>query len=108
MVAMSGAIMPDPLAIPLIVTFTPSIIAVAVAALAKVSVVMMASAAAARQWPAAPSRTRSPSTRVILAVGSGSPITPGRGHEHLIGMAARHGGGLIGDLAHTRPDRPCR
>ena len=33
MVAMSGAIMPEPLAMPLMVTLTPSIIAVAVAAL---------------------------------------------------------------------------
>ena len=46
MVAMSGAIMPEPLAIPAIVTGTPSISAVAAAPLGKVSVVMIARAAA--------------------------------------------------------------
>ena len=44
-VAMSGAIMPDPFAMPLILTACPSICAVAVAILGNVSVVMMARAA---------------------------------------------------------------
>ena len=40
-VAMSGAIMPEPLAIPASVTGAPSIVAVATAPLGKVSVVMI-------------------------------------------------------------------
>ncbi len=52
-VAMSGAIIPEPLATPLIVTGTPSIIAVAVAALGNVSVVMMARAAEVEARPRA-------------------------------------------------------
>ena len=48
MVAMSGAIMPAPLAMPLMVTSTPSISALRVASLGKVSVVMMARAASAK------------------------------------------------------------
>src|SRR5579859_6675550 len=44
-VAMSGAIMPEPLAMPLIVTLAPAIVAVRVTALANVSVVRIASAA---------------------------------------------------------------
>ena len=44
-VAMSGAIMPEPLAIPAIRTFTPSISASATVPLGKVSVVMTAPAA---------------------------------------------------------------
>ncbi len=46
-----------------------------VASLGKVSVVMIASAAA-RQLPAAPCATRPERTAMIFLVGSGSPITP--------------------------------
>ena len=46
MVAMSGAIMPAPLAMPLIVTVVLPSLTVAVATLGKVSVVMIAFAAA--------------------------------------------------------------
>ena len=45
MVAMSGAIMPEPLAMPLMVTVLPPSFTLTVAALGKVSVVMMALAA---------------------------------------------------------------
>ena len=45
MVAMLGSIMPEPLAMPLMVTVTPPITAVADAPLGKVSVVMMPRAA---------------------------------------------------------------
>ena len=48
MVAMSGAIIPEPLAMPLIVTTVLPSLAFAVAPLAKVSVVMMAAAASAQ------------------------------------------------------------
>ena len=47
-VAMSGAIMPAPLAIPLIVTSTPPMVAVRVATFGKVSVVMIALAASSQ------------------------------------------------------------
>ena len=55
-VAMSGAIMPAPLAMPLIVTVTPSMAAWRVASFGKVSVVMIAWAAAAQA--SAPSSVR--------------------------------------------------
>ena len=74
-VAMSGAIMPAPLAIPLMVTVVPSIFAWAVATLGNVSVVMMAFAASRKRPGAALSARRciTPSKR---CAGSGSPITP--------------------------------
>ncbi len=68
MVAMSGAIMPEPLQMPLILTGTPSISATACAPLAKVSVVMIARAAFAQ-----PSSVR---RWTILASSSSTPITP--------------------------------
>ena len=75
MVAMSGAIMPAPLAMPAMVTSIPSILAVAAASLGKVSVVMMAFAASAmRCGVASPwSRSKTPSN---LEASRGSPITP--------------------------------
>src|SRR5579871_5189990 len=74
-VAMSGAIMPEPLAIPLMVTRWPSIIAVVVASFGKVSVVMIASAAA-RQPPAAPASASAGRALTIFWYGRGSPMTP--------------------------------
>ena len=75
MVAMSGAIMPAPLAMPLRVTGTPPRSTVAVASLGKVSVVMMARAASAMpsSRASATSRSSTPSKRVAS---SGSPMTP--------------------------------
>ncbi len=75
MVAMSGAIMPAPLAMPLIVTATPPISACAVASFGNVSVVMMARAASAipSSRASATSRSSTPSNRVAS---SGSPMTP--------------------------------
>ena len=75
MVAMSGAIMPEPLAMPLMVTRRPAISQPAVASLGKVSVVMMARAASCQLSPAAVSTARA-STALISAGSSGSPITP--------------------------------
>ena len=74
-VAMSGAIMPAPLAMPLIVTVAPPSFAVAVATFGKVSVVMIA-LAASRKRPGAASRDELVEHAVELAASSGSPITP--------------------------------
>ena len=72
---MSGAIMPEPLAMPLILTSIPSILATAVAPFGKVSVVMIARAADSHNSGRA-SRTMSPTSAVNFSTGSGSPITP--------------------------------
>ncbi len=75
MVAMSGAIMPAPLAMPLTVTVSLPILARAVATFGNVSVVMMARAAA-RKWPACARSVRPSITAPNLLASSGSPITP--------------------------------
>ena len=67
--------MPEPLAKPLRRTSTPSIAAVAVAPLGKVSVVMIARAAASQPRPRAPARPAA-SAPTILSAGGGSPMTP--------------------------------
>src|SRR5579872_4762521 len=75
MVAMSGAIMPEPLQKPLIVMGTPSILAFRVAPLGKVSVVMMARAPS--DQPSAETAAIAPGRPArILSAGGGSPITP--------------------------------
>ncbi len=75
MVAMSGAIMPLPLAIPVIRTAVPPIVAVRVAAFGKVSVVMMPRAAASQ--PSGVSvACRAGRAAVIRSCGSTSPMTP--------------------------------
>src|SRR4051812_10037708 len=75
MVAISGAIMPAPLAMPLIVTVALPSLAVAVATFGKVSVVMIALAASSQAfgWAAATRPSMTPSKAWAL---SGSPITP--------------------------------
>src|SRR5258707_14984280 len=75
MVAMSGAIMPAPLAKPLIVTVALPSFAVAVATLGNVSVVMIALAASSQAsgCVAATRPSITPSNALAL---SGSPITP--------------------------------
>ena len=87
MVAMSGATMPEPLAIPASVTGTPWIAAVAIAPLAKVSVVMIACAAASMpsaRRPAASSSTRA----VIFSTAQALADHAGGGDEHLVRPAA--------------------
>ncbi len=74
-VAMSGAIMPEPLAMPASVTGTPSIVQRAAAPFGNVSVVMIAPAAAAMPSARSP-LTRSATRAVIRSTGSRSPITP--------------------------------
>ncbi len=75
MVAMSGAIMPAPFAMPEMRTRTPPISASAVATFGKVSVVMMARAASSQFSPVA-CFTSASSTPSNLPASSGSPITP--------------------------------
>ena len=74
-VAMSGAIMPAPLAMPLMVTVALPILALAVATLGNVSVVMMARAASSQAAPRAAATIPSITPSNALAL-SGSPITP--------------------------------
>ena len=85
MVAMSGWIMPEPLAMPLMVTGTPSIAAVRVTSFAKVSVVMIAAAAAAQ---ASDSRSAAScgSAAVMRSSGSGSPMTPVEATNTSVGL----------------------
>ena len=75
MVAMSGAIMPAPLAMPLMVTVALPMRACAVATFGKVSVVMIA-CAAARKSPGRTRWLRPCITGANLEASSGSPITP--------------------------------
>ena len=75
MVAMSGAIMPAPLAMPLIVTLALPSLTVAVATFGKVSVVMMARAALI-QSPGVACAASSDKTPSNFVPSSGSPITP--------------------------------
>ena len=75
MVAMSGAIMPAPLAMPLMVTLALPSFTVAVATFGKVSVVMIALAASIQSSGAAVSASVA-STPSNLVASSGSPITP--------------------------------
>jgi hypothetical protein len=74
MVAMSGAIMPDPLMIADSVTVVSPTMAVAVAPLAKVSVVPMVCAASSQVQGSASKAASIPAR--ALSLGSGTPITP--------------------------------
>ena len=75
MVAMLGAIMPEPLAMPLMIISVSPICAVRVADLAKVSVVMIDLAAWSHELGAS-EPYRSAIASVILSSANGSPITP--------------------------------
>ena len=75
MVAISGAIMPAPLAMPLMVTLALPSFTVAVATFGKVSVVMIALAASI-QWSGVAASVSVASTPSNLVASSGSPITP--------------------------------
>ena len=88
MVAMSGAIMPEPLRKPLMVTVRSPILAWRVASLGKVSVVMMAAAAAAQASSRADLMQRGHDGRDLLPVERLADHA-GRGHEHLVARAAQ-------------------
>ena len=75
MVAISGMIMPAPLAMPLMVTLALPSFTVAVATFGKVSVVMIAFAAPI-QWSGVAASASVASTPSNLVASSGSPITP--------------------------------
>ncbi len=74
-VAMSGWIIPEPLAMPVTVTGTPSTATRRDAPLGTVSVVMIADTAA-NQWSGASAAFACGSAATIFATGSGSMITP--------------------------------
>ncbi len=73
-VAISGAIMPDPLMMPTRLTVVPPIVALVVAPLAKVSVVPIASVASRQLASGASSAASMPAS--ALSIGNGTPITP--------------------------------
>ena len=103
-VAMSGAIMPLPLAIPLIRTGTPPISAVRVLALGKVSVVMMPRAASSHlagveRGVEAGQRGGEPFVRQHLADHAGA------GHEHFVLRAADEAWQPPGPWPRPRPRR---
>src|SRR4029453_6338710 len=77
-VAISGMIMPAPLAMPLMVTLVLPSFTVAVATFGKVSVVMIALAASI-QWSDVAASASVASTPSNLVASSGSPIPPGGG-----------------------------
>ena len=108
MVAMSGAIMPAPLAMPLMVTLALPSFTVAVATLGKVSVVMIALAAAI-QSPGAACCASVPSTPSNLVASSGSPITPVEARNTSFGLAAdRLGGDRAVSVVACRPVLPVK
>ncbi|CAI8205158.1 MAG: Uncharacterised protein [SAR116 cluster bacterium] len=74
MVAIFGAIMPDPLAMPAMVTGVSPIMQLALAPFANVSVVMMAEAASCHE--ALSCLTNVSNSAARMAASSGSPITP--------------------------------
>ena len=95
MVAMSGAIMPLPLAMPVMRTVLPPMVAVRVDALGKVSVVMIPRAASSH-LPASSAPCSAGSAVVMRSCGQHLADHAGAGQEHLGGRAAEQGGGGIG------------
>ncbi len=106
-VAMSGAIMPAPLAMPLMVTLALPSFTVAVATFGKVSVVMIALAAFI-QSPGAAVSASVPSTPSNLVASSGSPITPVEARKISFGAAADRLGGDRGRQRRWTAVRSCR
>jgi hypothetical protein len=88
MVAMSGAIMPEPLAMPLMVTVLPPSFALTVAALGNVSVVMMALAAMDQASGSAASASFGRAL-VMKEGSSGSPMTPVEAWKISTGLQSR-------------------
>ncbi len=107
-VAMSGAIMPAPLAMPEMVTGNPSIFALRVATLGKVSVVMMA-LAASRKAVALTRPAQSASTPSNFVASSGSPITPVEASATSSGLQPRAFAAIFAVSATaSRPLRPVK
>ena len=108
MVAMSGAIMPAPLAMPLIVTVALPSFAVAVATFGNVSVVMIALAASSQRPGAAPATRPSMTPSNALAF-SGSPMTPVEARNTSPGLQpAALAASLAVNFAASRPVLPVK
>ena len=107
MVAMSGAIMPAPLAMPLMVTLALPSLTVAVATFGKVSVVMIALAASIQSSGVGVSASVA-STPSNLVASSGSPITPVEARNTSLVAAADRLGGDRGRQRRRLPCRSCR
>ncbi len=105
---MSGAIIPAPLAMPQMVTLALPSLASAVAPLGKVSVVMMALAAAC-QVSGAAAATRLSSTPSKARASSGSPMTPVEARNTSLGRhpAACDAMSAV-SLVASRPLRPVK
>src|SRR5258708_8102698 len=106
MVAMSGAIMPAPLAKPLIVTVALPSFAVEVATLGNVSVVMIALAASSQASGCAAATRPSITPSNALAL-SGSPITPVEARNPSAGLQPIGPGPIsAGEFLPPRPGLP--
>src|SRR6516164_72478 len=107
-VAMSGAIMPAPLAMPLMTTVAEPSLAVAVATFGNVSVVMIALAALI-QMSGRALCTRSPITFSNLLAGRGSPMTPVEASRiSLVLHSAAPAASLAVNAVAARPVRPVK
>jgi hypothetical protein len=108
MVAMSGAIMPAPLAMPQIVTSALPSRTVAAAPLGNVSVVMIARAASC-QRPGAASATRPSITPSKASARNGSPITPVEARKTSRGLQPTALAAMSAvDFVASRPVRPVK
>ena len=107
-VAMSGMIMPLPFTIPTIITRVPATMALAVAALGKVSVVPMALVAASQSaWPSAAWACVTPDS--ARSTGSGTPITPVEALNTWSGLQPSTSATRAAcALAASRPDMPVK
>ena len=107
MVAMSGATMPEPLAIPAMVTTTPSISALATAPLAKVSVVMIA-CGRGLDAVGAEARDQVAHTGGDLLTGSRCPMTPVEATKTSSALQCNRRRHRLGLGAHRRSPSPPR
>ncbi len=108
MVAMSGAIMPAPLAMPQMVTAVPPSRAIAAAPLGNVSVVMIALAASC-QAPVSASAISWSITVSNFAASSGSPMTPVEARKTSAGLQPAAMAAISAvSLVASRPDLPVK
>jgi hypothetical protein len=105
---MSGAIMPLPLAMPLMRTSAPSMRATRVAALGNVSVVMMPRAASPQPSSRSPA-CRPGSAATSRSCGNTSPITPVEARKTCLGgQPTRSAAACAVATQATRPARPVK
>ena len=105
---MSGAIMPAPLAMPLIVTLALPIFALAVATLGKVSVVMIAWRRVGQSAGAALRATKPAMTPSKTCAFNGSPITPVEAEGTVRRFATNARAAICGGEPARRRGRSCR